>query len=436
MIKHFKGFSCAVLSALLFLTACTESSPPTYTFRTYTAEMPQTLHPHEHSENADYAASFTELGLVLGSEEEWYFAMAEEITDITASFSDRSKWGITDTKGRVFRIALNQSACWDDGTPITADTYMDSMKLLLEPAEQNSHAEPYTSGTAAILGADAYFRGGSYIYEPCVAPYGEDELADYSFDLTEEDVYLHLTTHEMTLTDEHSIRDIYEAGYIDPALYTRIEAQADKYGYIRLTEKNEEDIHTLCERVLIFFGLRYEEDYFKEMLFRRTGEKRDLLPFSKIGLFKSGAYELTYITAESLTREEFLACMTENWIVHPKGMGKSLKEHPSYGPYSIYKVQKECLIYKRNDKWYGWKDSANETLFGTSDFIRCAILDEEEAAVLYEKGVLDLLWDASANEYRLSDRLSDEDGVHRFRYVYDDAAWEEYVRARGGYPYR
>ena len=437
MINHFRGISCAILSALLLLTGCTESAPPSYTFRTYTAEMPLTLHPHERSEEADYAASFTELGFVYRTEEgEWLFAMAEEITDITDTFSDKSKWDITDEEGRVFRIALNEHACWDDGTPITADTYIDSMKLLLDPAQQNSHGAPYTEGTAAILGADAYFRSGAYIYAPCVAPYGEDELADYSFDLTEEDVYLHLTTRSMTLTDDYSIRDIYEAGYIDPALYARIEAQADAYGYIRLTEKNEEDIHALAERILIFFGLRYEEDYFKEMLFCRTGEKRDSLSFSRIGLIKSGAYELTYITAEPITLEAFLDCMTKNWIVHPDGMGDSLKEHPSYGPYSLHKVQKDCLIYKRNNKWYGWKDSANETLYGASEFIRCAILNEEQAAALYEKGSLDLLWDSASEKYRLSGRLSAEDGTWHFRYIYDDTAWEEYVRARGGYPYR
>ena len=37
------------------------------------------------------------------------------------------------TSGYAYTIALNPNAQWDDGTPITADTYVESMKRLLDP---------------------------------------------------------------------------------------------------------------------------------------------------------------------------------------------------------------------------------------------------------------------------------------------------------------
>ncbi len=438
MINHFRAMSCTLLSALLLLSGCAADQPPlfTYTLHTYTSAMPDSLHPHTRTADADYAASFTETGFVIpGEKDEWQYEMAESITDITESFSDKEKWGIDEDSGRVFRIVLNQRAVWSDGTDITADTYIDSMKQLLAPDKQYSRALPYTVGNAAIFCADDFRRSGEPLYAPCVAPYDEDELADYSFDLEKNKVFLHLTSRAMTLTDEYSIQDIYEAGYIDPVLYDRVSGQADVYGYIPVTEENKEDIRALAERVLIFFGLRFHEDYYKEMLFYRTGEKHPSIPFTQVGLIKAGLYELTYITAEQISLADFLACMTVNWIVHPDGDGDSLTKHPSYGPYQLVEVSGDHLGYYRNSNWYGWSDGRHEELYA-SESVHCAILIDEDAALLFERGKLDLLFDSANGLCKASARVTGGTDVRTIRYLYDDAGWREYIKDRGGYPYR
>ena len=438
MIKHLRAVSRMLLSVLLLLSGCTADQPPffSYTLQTYTSVIPESLHPHTRTADADYVASFMEMGFVIpGEDNEWQYEMAESITDITGTYSDRDKWGIHEKDGRVFRITLNQNAAWSDGTPVTADTYINSMKQLLAPDKQYSRALPYTVGDAAIFRANDFRRSGEPVYAPCVAPYTEDELADYSFDLEENDVFIHLTSRSMTLTDEYSIQDIYDAGYIDPALYSRVSGQADVYGYIPVTEKNEEDIHALAERVLIFFGLRFHEDYYKEMLFCRTGEKHPSVPFTQVGLIKAGLYELTYITAEKIALEDFLSCMTVNWIVHPDGNGDSLTEHPSYGPYQLVEVHEDYLGYYRNSNWYGWSDGRHEGLYA-SEAVLCTVLSDEEAAELFERGKLDVFFNADEGTDKMSSRIIGGTDIRTIRYLYSDADWSEYIKARGGYPYR
>ena len=64
------------------------------------------------------------------------------------------------TSGYAYTIDLNQNACWEDGTPINADTYVYSMKQLLDPKMLNYRAADYFTGSKSIAGAEEYFYGG------------------------------------------------------------------------------------------------------------------------------------------------------------------------------------------------------------------------------------------------------------------------------------
>ena len=104
---------------------------------------------------------------------------------------------------------------------------------------------------------------------------------------------------------------------------------------------------------------------------------------------------------------------------------------PEYDDFPLYLQIDEYICKGEGEETY----SPSFTYHGFRYCLVCG-LNEEQATALFEKGALDLLWDAASAEYRLSGRLSAENGAWHFRYIYDDAAWEEYVRARGGYPYR
>ena len=92
---------------------------------------------------------------------DWKFVTATAITDITASFPDKVKWGI-DPNARdryVYTVDLRRDLKWQDGTPINAHSYVNSARLLLDPKMKNRHADGLFSGTAPLMGATEYFDG-------------------------------------------------------------------------------------------------------------------------------------------------------------------------------------------------------------------------------------------------------------------------------------
>ena len=69
------------------------------------------------------------------------------------------------TKGYAYKLVLNQAACWSDGTPITAQTYVDSMERLFRPELLNYRASDWCgSSTLSIAGAEYYSNQGRTQY--------------------------------------------------------------------------------------------------------------------------------------------------------------------------------------------------------------------------------------------------------------------------------
>ena len=78
--------------------------------------------------------------------------------DVTKEYAGQFGITATDT-ARAFRIRLNPNACWADGTPINADTYLYSYKELLHPKMMNRRADSLYSGDFSIVGAKEYLYG-------------------------------------------------------------------------------------------------------------------------------------------------------------------------------------------------------------------------------------------------------------------------------------
>ena len=78
--------------------------------------------------------------------------------DVTADYA--GQFGITEGEtARAFQINLNPNACWADGTPINADTYIYSYRELLDGKMMNRRADSLYSGEFAIVGAKDYLYG-------------------------------------------------------------------------------------------------------------------------------------------------------------------------------------------------------------------------------------------------------------------------------------
>ena len=133
------------------------------------AVEPKTFNPHTWETNDDsMVGTYAEIGFLEpiydmdknDGSYTWAYEMATAVEDYTqkVSSAEREKWGIKDgEKERMYKISLNPDAKWADGTPINADTYVYSMKELLNPKLINYRANNFVSGSSSIVGALDYF---------------------------------------------------------------------------------------------------------------------------------------------------------------------------------------------------------------------------------------------------------------------------------------
>ena len=138
MLKRVLVLAMAAAMTLSLAACGGAKDDASYTYNQYMEASPTNWNPHTWEMNADSEImSYIEMGLVDvqiaedGVNFEWVMEMAEDINDITATYADKEKWGITEDAGRVWEIKLNKDAQWADGTKINADTYVYSMQQLL-----------------------------------------------------------------------------------------------------------------------------------------------------------------------------------------------------------------------------------------------------------------------------------------------------------------
>lgn len=452
-------FLLSLLSALLLplFVGCGSEAPAAYTLRTAVTEPVSSLSfAARQGEMAEALAALLTSGFARETEHGWEYEMALCIDDITAEFSEREVWQITETAGRVFCIQLDPLACWDDGTPIDADSYVASLYALLNAETVGDTAQAFLSSDLAPVHTAAYLRAGHAIYAPVVSPYAAGETGDYGMDLAETDVYLSLTGHEMTLSSAYSIAELCELGYVDSALYSRLAAQENRSGYVPVTEENAADVREIAEDVLAFYGLLYTEDAYKELLFYDTGASYPLVAASDVGLYATDTYELIYITETAATAEEFFRFTEKLWLLYDPEKPDSVR---SYGAYALSLQSRTHITLEKNMRWLGYRADEDDALY-QSTAIDVAIVEEvDEAIRLFSRGELDLVWlDAeTAAEWADSAYLTacTEDRfllvsprihapqeslspdvsrtlVGSIRYLYDDTAWARYVKVRGG----
>ena len=185
-----------VFAAVFTLVACAPAEDG-YTYRAYSTALGTNWNPHTWEMNADQSImeqiSIGLVDTVMAKEGEfkWQYEMATDIQDITASATDadKTKWGIGEgATGRMWKITLNPNAKFENGKVINADTYVESMKLQLDPELQNYRANSYTENDFEIVGAKAYYNQGKSGYFPAVEleTYG-DNLSSFEglyFDAT------------------------------------------------------------------------------------------------------------------------------------------------------------------------------------------------------------------------------------------------------------
>ena len=438
-------FTCAFV-----LVACgggNKKNPSEYTYKSWTTALGSNWNPHTWETSADssmlgYVSSpFVDMSIKDSKEGvyQWVYEMATEVKDTTKqNYADLEKYGSTLPEGEtaadqeagyVFDISLNQNAKWEDGTPITADDYVESMKRLLDPKMKNYRANLYYAGESAIAGAAEYYNSESPIYEPVVPAYGAGDEPDYSYDIENNDVYVNFTTTSMTFAS-YSFKEI--ANYLGAqatdylAKIEELSKKANAYGYVPVTAENKAALLEVMELYLAPFELSlYDEegnvkqDFYLEFLFKqdKVGEK---VEYEKVGLYKVDDYTIRYVLETYQDINYFLTSLTSTWLVKvdlydslkdtsgelvTTTYGTSKETTASYGTYKIETLQKDKqIVYVQNENWYGFTKKADGTLYSETNFL---VDGKKVQQYQTTKIVIDVMDEAAAKQKFFVGELAD-----------------------------
>lgn len=301
--------------------------------------------------------------------------------------AEHPEFGIPEdmTSGYAYTIDLNPDACWEDGTPINADTYVYSMQKLLDPKLLNYRAVDYYAQNFSIAGAEEYANGGrtvdldnyamsGYTLEDLtlgedgqyVSPEGSPMFVGVNFDLS------------WTAQSGGTLQELVEAygdQYFNMERWEELVALADEDGLAPLTE----DSYAMLVSVISTDAWMEDESnapcYFVE---RKTYPEVD---FSTVGLYKSGDYQITLVLDKALAGFNLYYSLTTNWIVKEdlyescltsstgadgvevwsSTYNTSVETTSSYGPYKLVEFQTDKFMrYEKNENWYGWTDGKHE----------------------------------------------------------------------------
>ena len=399
-----------------------------HTYNEYTATLGANWNPHTYQTTDEaYTLDYTTDSLyqfMFNDTFDGYVIVpsmaVSEPVDVTEKVkAEHPEFGIPEnaTSGYAYTIALNPAACWDDGTPIKAQDYVESIKRLIDPKALNYRSADMITGDLVPANADAYFNQGKDAYEAMVsADFGAEEYVDPAEFVAGEDGTLSYNGMPIVLdlTNGSNWGDSltqYAANLANVAdAWKLLQDSADENNRVVLTA---ETLKALQDCIACLHGHPDVEAYaadagayayqeFEEMAFyKKTYE--DNYSFDKVGLYASGEYELTLAMKKSLSGFYLLydinslttflvktdlydKLLTQVNDTYSSTYGTSVDTSVSFGPYKITEYQQDKYVQlEKNDKWWGWnsetyvyqdpEDGLYYQMFMT-DVINCQVVTE------------------------------------------------------------
>ena len=435
----------ALILALCMMLSCVaalaeDASDVTYTYHTYGSALGNNWNPHTWEVNADDAVNgyitspFVTMS-ILDSEDgvyQWVYEMATYIKDVTAeNQADLEKYPVQlqegktaadTTEGFVFEIGLNPKAAWQDGTPITADTYIYSMKQLLAPEMKNYRANLYYAGESAVAGGAEYYYAGSVAYQDtagaiAIADMVKDGEGNY---VTADGAPVYVTaTDALAWLSGNTLADYvgaYGEAYFGVANYNNLLAMADENGRVRLNDAS------LAELVGVITAVAaWGETEAEAVNYLVTAKEYPVVGYDEtVGCYKVDDYTIRYVNAQYIDFNYFLTSCTSTWLVYEPyyeagkdttgslvttNYGTDVSNTMAYGPYMLQSLQKDKqMVFVRNPYWYGYEKDDNGKLVAYTNY---EVDGEIRQRYLTDKVVIDVMDEGAAKQAFLKGELSD-----------------------------
>lgn len=432
-------------------TAPVETTTPavegTYTYNYALAEFPTNWNYHTYQTNIDAEIlDYISSGFYVFDYNETKdgYAMVDGMAvgdpvDVTADYV--GQYGIVEgDTAKAYILNLRQDLKWQDGTPITANDFVESAKRLLNPEAQNYRADGMYAGSVQIHNAEAYLKQGQVnMTENNLAPtrYLVADLvkAEDGTYTTPDGIPMYIATG-FALTDWLSGNTLqyYVEGYgdsmFDVASFEALNAMANEEGLVAATD---ETIDLLTKVITFSADWGESADNIPDYLVYEVTYPE--VAWENVGWFAKSDYELVFVMDAPLEGfylkynlpsplvniEMYDACASVVDGVYTNTYCTSAETTMSYGPYKLtsYQADKQYVLEK-NEYFY---DLSEDTYQATSIVVDC-VKEPATRLELFLQGKLDTfgLTKDYMDEYQMSDYCYYATGDSTFAMVFNPDA--------------
>ena len=432
-------------------TAPVETTTPavagTYTYNYALAEFPTNWNYHTYQTNIDAEIlDYISSGFYVFDYNETKdgYAMVDGMAvgdpvDVTADYV--GQYGIVEgDTAKAYILNLRQDLKWQDGTPITANDFVESAKRLLNPEAQNYRADGMYAGSVQIHNAEAYLKQGQVnMTENNLAPtrYLVADLvkAEDGTYTTPDGIPMYIATG-FALTDWLSGNTLqyYVEGYgdamFDVESFNALAAMANEEGLVTATD---ETIDLLTKVITFSADWGESADNIPDYLVYEVTYPE--VAWENVGWFAKSDYELVFVMDAPLDGfylkynlpsplvniEMYDACASVVDGVYTNTYCTSAETTMSYGPYKLtsYQADKQYVLEK-NEYFY---DLSEDTYQATSIVVDC-VKEPATRLELFLQGKLDTfgLSKDYMDEYQMSDYCYYATGDSTFAMVFNPDA--------------
>ena len=294
--------------------------------------------------------------------------------------AEHPEFGIPEdaTTGFAYTIDLNDYLCFDDGTVINAQTYVESMKRMLDPKLLNYRAEDVYTGSLVIAGAKMYANQGHTVTTD------NGVTGDYTIaDLVKGDDGVYTTpegfkisiavNYPLDWTGGNTLKQYVDA-YGDQAFglsrWDELVALMDEDGLVPVTD---DTLAMLSATTTTNPGWNETDADLPNYLIYDYVYP-DGVDFSTVGIYASGENQITVVLENALSGfylyynlgvldlslvhiEKYDSLLKEDNGVWTSTYNTNVETAVSYGPYKVsdYQLDKS-MHFVKNEKWWGYTD--------------------------------------------------------------------------------
>lgn len=303
-------------------------------------------------------------------------AMAADYpVDVTEKVKADPKFNIPEsaTSGYAWSVKLRDDLKWNDGTPITAQDFVDSLERVLRHELLNYRAPDYYDGSYVVVNADKYsLRGTVANWDNGDKGYAIADMeknADGQYTYNGEPVFIGVDA-PLSWTGGNTLKDYvdaYGAGYFGLDTWDDLVALMDEEGLVPCTDDNLKLLSGVTTTNPEWGET--DDDLYAYLIIKHTYDPEYTMD-SGVGLFVSGDNELTFVFRNAVDGfylmtyamnvplvkiDLYDSLLVENNGVWFNTYGTNVETTASYGPYMLsdYQVDKS-YHYVKNPNWYGW----------------------------------------------------------------------------------